>query len=1076
MDMTLAQANLNPLITTEGRSNDYVNYYNKQALDVHQYSKITYHDVYPGIDWAIYTSNGEVKYDFIVKPGADPSLIKLEFTHQEELGMDKSGGFTLKNRMGSISEKKPVSFQDGKEIETAFMLKDNFISFALEEYSSSSTLVIDPAMVWSTYYGGSDYEGYLPNMGSAIDASGNVYIAGTTSSSSGIGSGGYQNTFGGYNAPLSLYGGDGYLVKFNSSGVRQWATYYGGTEVDYGWSCAVDASGNVYLAGMTGSTVNIASGGYQNTYGGGSVPAYQGGGDAYLVKFNSSGARQWATYYGGTGYEYGYTCATDASGNVYLGGSTSSSAGISSAGFQNTYTGGADAFLVQFNSSGVRQWATYYGDAGSESGNAITTDASGNVYLAGSSNSTINIASGGFQNTTGGGGDAFLVKFTNAGVRVWGTYYGGATTDFGQCCAMDASGNVFLSGSTTSSANIASGGFQNTFAGSGGSSDAFLVKFNSSGLRQWATYYGGASDDNGYSCVADVLGNVYLAGTTTSTSNIAYLGFQSTYMGVGTGPFGQGGDAFLACFSNSSGARSWGTYFGGADTENGLGCLADPLGGVYLTGYTASTVNIATSGAQQTTLGGVTDAFLCKFCTNVAGQPSAISGNTMVCMLSSQAYSATAVPGANGYIWTFPGTSWTGTSTTSIISATAGAGGVLAVAATNTCGAGLTQTVYINSNSLPVISAGSGSICAGQSFTITPGSGVATYTISGGSAIVSPTANTSYSITGASAVGCTTSAVANVTVNAIPSISVNSGSVCAGQSFTLAPGGAATYTYSGGPAIVSPITTTNYSVTGTSLAGCTSTAAAVASITVNAIPIIFVNSGFICAGQSFIMMPSGASTYAYYTSLTSSSQISGSVALSPTINTTYSVTGTSSLGCTSPAVISVVAVSIAPTLSIGAVKAIICPGEVLTLAVFGNANSYTWTSGPSSNLYVVNPVTTTVYSVSGSANGCITMATFTLTVNACTGISENYIQAPAFTIYPNPGNGLFTVTSATAGQAMLSVYNVLGEKILDLDSLGSNATEHFEQQVDLSALSNGMYLLVMRQAARTISVLRIIKE
>src|SRR5690606_30019464 len=119
--------------------------------------------------------------------------------------------------------------------------------------------------------------------------------------------GGHQNILGG--------NFDAYLVKFNSVGVRQWATYYGGANSDEGYSCSTDGTGNVYLAGPTTSTSNIASVGHQNTIGGGQY-------DAFLVKFNSLGVRQWGTYYGGTGDDFGYSCATDNSGNVFLAGKT----------------------------------------------------------------------------------------------------------------------------------------------------------------------------------------------------------------------------------------------------------------------------------------------------------------------------------------------------------------------------------------------------------------------------------------------------------------------------------------------------------------------------------------------------------------------------------------------------------------------------------------------------------------------------------------------------------------------------------------------------------------------------------
>ena len=176
---------------------------------------------------------------------------------------------------------------------------------------------------------------------------------------------------------------------------------------EIGLSCATDASGNVYLAGRTWSTTGIATTGAHQTTSGGSD-------DAFLVKFNSSGVRQWGTYYGGTRAEVGHSCATDASGNVYLAGITASTTGIATTGAHQTTSGGGsdDTFLVKFNSSGVRQWGTYYGGSGTEHGHSCATDASGNVFLAGYTQSTTGIATlGAHQTTFGGSNDAFLVKF-----------------------------------------------------------------------------------------------------------------------------------------------------------------------------------------------------------------------------------------------------------------------------------------------------------------------------------------------------------------------------------------------------------------------------------------------------------------------------------------------------------------------------------------------------------------------------------------------------------------------------------------------------------------------------------------
>ena len=609
MDVHLEGANPNPTIKTEGRSEDYIQYYNHNALDVRSYQKITYYEVYPNIDWVVYVNKNaganepKVKYDFIVHPGGDPSKIKLKTEWVEELKSNADGSITLNNRMGSVTEQRPVSFQDGRTIETNFAITQNTITFNLENFDKSKDIVIDPGLVWGTYYGGSgsskDYA-----QGCATDGSGNVYICLQTSSTSFISSGGHQNTYGGSFS-------DAFLVKFNSAGIRQWATYYGGSDMESGNSCSTDGNGNVYLTGYTGSTSNIASGGHQNTYGGGLQ-------DAFLVKFNSAGTRQWATYYGGNLPDFGISCNVDINGNVYLAGNTESNNNIASGGHQNIFGENGDIFLIKFNSAGVRQWATYYGGSNRDEGGAFTIDISGNIYLTGSTESTNNIASGGHQNNYSGDIDAFLVKFNSSGIRLWATYYGGSAQDNGYNCATDGSGNVYLAGRTFSSNNIASGGHRNT---QGDSANAFLVKFNNVGVRQWATYYGGVNyggSDKNYSggiCATDGSGNVYLAGSTFSTSDIASGGHQNT--------IGGSQDAFLVKF-NSNGVRQWATYYGGSGWEIATVCATDGSGNLYLSGITSSFSNIA-SGGHRNTLDGEDDSFLAKFSNSTN---SSLSENT----------------------------------------------------------------------------------------------------------------------------------------------------------------------------------------------------------------------------------------------------------------------------------------------------------------------------------------------------------------------------------------------------------------------------------------------------------------
>lgn len=308
--------------------------------------------------------------------------------------------------------------------------------------------------------------------------------------------------------------------------------------------------------------------------------------------------------------------------------------------------------------------------------------------------------------------------------------------------------------------------------------------------------------------------------------------------------------------------------------------------------------------------------------------------------------------GAVSYNYSAPGTSTVNPSASTQYSVY----GTSSNGCTSTVAAISSVTVF----NLPVISVNSGSICSGQVFTMNP-SGAFNYVYSSpGTATVSPSATTQYSVTGTSTAGCSSSvpAISTVTVYQRPTITVNSGTICEGGVFTMNPSGAATYQFSGpGTSTVSPLTNTQYSVSGTSTAGCTSTTSAIASVTVYPLPFISITSGTICQGNSFNLLPSGGANYTF---------INGSAVVSPTATTTYSAFGSSSFGCVSQTLaLATVSVYNSPTVTVNSGS--ICSGQVFTIQASGAA-TYNYSSGSNT----VNPIITTAYSVTGTSTaGCV---------------------------------------------------------------------------------------------------------
>ena len=315
---------------------------------------------------------------------------------------------------------------------------------------------------WTKQLGTAAYE---EGRGVAADASGNIYIAGRTA--------------GGLDGNTNAGDSDMFLVKYSTSGAKLWTKQLGTTAYDEGRGVATDPLGNIYVTG--------------NTVGGFDGNTNAGGSDIFLVKYDAYGLKKWAKEFGTPSADFGSGAATDLSGNVYVTGYTNG--GLDG----NANSGGYDMFVVKYSTAGAKLWTRQLGTIGSDFGSGVAADTSGNVYVAGYTNGGI----GG--NTNAGDYDAFLVKYSTAGVRLWTREFGTSGYDEARGVAVDPSGNVYVSGSTAGGldGNVNSGGY-----------DAFLVKFDPSGVKQWTKQLGTASSDMNFGVATDPSGNVYTVGQT----------------------------------------------------------------------------------------------------------------------------------------------------------------------------------------------------------------------------------------------------------------------------------------------------------------------------------------------------------------------------------------------------------------------------------------------------------------------------------------------------------------------------------------------------------------------------------
>jgi hypothetical protein len=364
------------------------------------------------------------------------------------------------------------------------------------------------------------------------DSSGNIYVTG--------------NTGGDLEGNTSAGGFDIFVVKYNSSGTKQWTQQLGTSSTDYAGGIATDSSSNVYVTG--------------HTQGGLDSNTNVGGQDLFVVKFNSSGTKQWTQQLGTSATEYGTGITTDSSGNVYVGGYTEGSLD------GNTSAGESDFFVVKYNSSGVKQWTQQLGTSADDLGYSITGDSSGNVYVTG-------YTRGGLDgNTSAGKLDLFLIKYNSSGVKQWTQQLGTSAHDYGQGVTIDSSGNVYVVGRTEGSLD------GNTSAGD---ADLFVVKYNSSGVKQWTQQLGTSIRDSGEGITSDSSGNVYVTGFTSGG-----LDGNSTAGGI---------DLFVVKY-NSSGTKQWTRQLGTTSSDSGNGITSDSSDNVYVTGYTTGSLDRANTG------------------------------------------------------------------------------------------------------------------------------------------------------------------------------------------------------------------------------------------------------------------------------------------------------------------------------------------------------------------------------------------------------------------------------------------------------------------------------------------------
>jgi uncharacterized repeat protein (TIGR01451 family) len=642
LHISLKGAQDHPAIEGVGPSQSSVSYFmgNDQSQwhpSVPTFAKIIYHDAYPGVDLVYYGNQRQLEHDFVVKPGADPSRISLTFKGSDRLEISEDGSLVV-HLGGSLAKwRPPVAYQigsTGKQTVTAsFVINDrNEVGFQLGNYDKNQSLVIDPVMVYGTLLGGSG-DDYV--CGIAVDAAGNTYIVGQTTSLDFPVVSAYHTTSAGSN--------DIFVTKLNAAGSALiYSTYIGGSADEVPGGIALDSSGNVYVAGQTLSTDFPTKNAYQS--------ANAGFNDIFLTKIGPFGSNLlYSTYLGGKSDDTGRAVAADNSGNAYVTGQTYS-IGTGNGPFPTTHSayqgnsgGGADAFVSKFNTlasgSSSLVYSTFLGGNSDEKANGITIDASGNAYVVGeiasypiyptppSSNFPLvnpyqSLFNNGNLDPLAGNTDGFLTVMNSAGSGlILSTFLGGGDEDSASAVALDPAGRICIVGETSSldfpvknAAQPIIGGADTGFP----APDAFATILQPGGASlYYSSYLGGSGYESGFETyrfgvAVDRLGAVYLAGYTDSLDD-----FPLTVGADQTNAYGPS-DAFVAKINPAVPGPAgliYSTLLGGEGDDRATAVAVDSAGSFYVSGNTTSQTNFpVTAGAfQLTNNGGYSDAFVAKF-------------------------------------------------------------------------------------------------------------------------------------------------------------------------------------------------------------------------------------------------------------------------------------------------------------------------------------------------------------------------------------------------------------------------------------------------------------------------------
>ena len=590
------------------------------------FGEIVYENLWPGIDLVYRAGVEALKYEFVVRPGADPGRIRLRVQGATSVTRTVDGSLRVDTPVAAFEDAPPTAYQNvagGRSdvpvsyvVDTGDRDEGSEFAFLVDKHDATRTLVIDPAiLVYCGFLGGAGSD-----MGTsmAVDGTGSVYITGYTDSN--------ESTFPVVVGPDLTANrlSDAFVAKVDASGTALlYCGYIGGSSGAGGSGIDVDAAGCAYVAGGTSSNEQsfpVAVG---------PDLSWNGLCDAFVAKVNPTGTGLlYCGYIGGSGNDGALAIAVDRTGNAYVVGTTTSNEQTFpvAVGPDLTYNGTyCDGFIARVNASGsALVYCGYIGGVGwGTDTNSVAVDSAGHAYVTGSTDSderSFPVNVGPDLTYNGGQRDAYVAKVNASGSGyIYCGYLGGASEESGHGIALDESGNAFVTGYTGSDEQS----FPVTVGPDlkyNGGWDTFVAKVNAKGtVLVYCGYIGGSGPEAGVGIAVDRMGNAYLTGNTESTCQT---------FPVTVGPdltFNGSVDAYVAKVNASGTALVYCGYIGGPWGDYGRAVAVDASGNLYVTGDTNNDEKTfpVTKGPDLTYNGNgwEWDGFVAKISATVLGGP-----------------------------------------------------------------------------------------------------------------------------------------------------------------------------------------------------------------------------------------------------------------------------------------------------------------------------------------------------------------------------------------------------------------------------------------------------------------------